>query len=293
MGSSMKMGMDFTCAVLLFWFSSTLGQGQGPLIPDLPCDDIFEENIRLKAENVWLKDVIRDNITQLTEMIQSNSQNIQDTADNLGIVEKRVTSNDGNIVSTNRRVDENKAYINENEANIERNMNDITNLNLAPVGTISAWVTKPTKETSDNDMVNLPDGWVRCDGSPIPQPSIWAELLTPNLNGEKRFLRGASDEDVLTLEEDQIQEHVHKIADPGHNHGYVDRYTWADGDHHESGHWGPGTWADTDYDRFDQPHDGISDTETTGIKVDGVLGGRTGDETRPKNMNVVFIMKVW
>ena len=146
-------------------------------------------------------------------------------------------------------------------------MNDITNLNLAPVGTISAWVTKPTQETGDDDKVNLPDGWVRCDGSPIPQPSIWAGLLTPNLNGEKRFLRGASEEDMLTLEEDQIQDHMHEIVDPGHSHGYVDKYTWADGDYHESGHWGPGTWADTDYDRFDQPHDGTSDTEPTGIKV--------------------------
>merc|ERR1719234_872021 len=154
--------MDSTCVVILLLLSFALGQR--PFIQELPCDDILEENTLLKAENAWLKDVIRDNITQLAEMIQSNSQNIQDNADNLGIVEMRVTSNDGNNVSTNRRIDENKAYINENEANIERNMNDINSLNLAPVGTISAWVTKQTKETSDNDMVNLPDGWVRCDG---------------------------------------------------------------------------------------------------------------------------------
>merc|ERR1719234_29169 len=110
--------MDSTCVVILLLFSITFGQR--PLIPELPCDDILEENIRLKVENAWLKDVIRNNITQLAEMIQSNSQNIQNNADNLGMVEMRVTSNDGNIVSTNRRVDENKAYINENEANIER-----------------------------------------------------------------------------------------------------------------------------------------------------------------------------
>ena len=250
------MGMDSTCVVILVLFSFTLGQR--PLIQDLPCDDILEENTRLKAENAWLKDVIRDNITQLAEMIQSNSQNIQDNADNLGIVEIHVTANDGNIVSTNRRIDENKAYI-------EQNTNNIATLNLAPIGSISAWVRKPTKETSET--VNLPDGWFPCDGSPIPQPSIWAGQLTPNLNGERRFLRGASEEDMLTLEEDQMQEHMHELSDPGHNHGYVDKYTWADGDYHESGHWGPGSWADTDYDRFDQPHDGTSDTEPTGVKV--------------------------
>jgi len=285
------MGMDSTCVVILVLFSFTFGQKT--LIQDLPCDDILEKNARLKVENAWLKDVIRDNITQLAEMIQSNSQNIQDNADNLGIVEIRVTANDGSIVSTNRRIDENKAYINENKANIERNTNNITSLNLAPIGTILAWVRKPSKETSDNDMVNLPDGWVLCDGSPIPQPSMWAGQLTPNLNGGRRFLRGASEEDMLTLEEDQIQDHMHKLSDPGHNHGYVDRYTWADGDSHGDGHWGPGTWADTHDDRFDQPHDGTSDTELTGIKVNGVLGGGPGDETRPRNMNVIFIMKIW
>merc|ERR550517_2046143 len=147
--------MDSNCAVIFLLFSFTFAQRT--LIPELPCDDILEENIRLKAENTWLKDVIRNNITQLAEMIQSNSQNIQDNTDNLGIVEIRVTANDGNIVSTNRRIDENKAYINENKANIEHNMNDITNLNLAPIGTISAWVTKPTKETSENDKTHKGD----------------------------------------------------------------------------------------------------------------------------------------
>merc|ERR1711894_209591 len=165
MGSSMKMGMHSACVVLLVLNSFTFGQK-----PLIPCDDILEENERLKAENAWLKNVIRDNITQLTEMIQNNSQNIQDNADNLGIVEMHVVANDGNIVSTNRRIDENKAYINENTANIEQNTNNISTLNLAPIGSISAWVRKPTKET--NEVVNLPDGWVPCDGSPIPQPSI-------------------------------------------------------------------------------------------------------------------------
>merc|ERR1712130_669917 len=98
-------------------------------------DDILEENARLKEENKWLNDVIRNNITQLTEMIQSNAEkintneeniqanagNIQDNADNLGIVDSKVNSNSGQIVSTNRRIDENKAYIEQNTANIDEN----------------------------------------------------------------------------------------------------------------------------------------------------------------------------
>merc|ERR550539_1248597 len=112
--------MDSTCLVLLVLVPIAFGQK-----PIIPCDDILEENTRLKAENACLKDVIRDKITQLTEMIQTNSQNIQDNADNLGIVEMNVAANDGNIVSTNRRIDENKAYINENKANIISLTDDI------------------------------------------------------------------------------------------------------------------------------------------------------------------------
>merc|ERR1719500_2097300 len=136
--------MDSTGVVFLVLVSFTFGQK-----PLIPCDDILEENTRLKAENEWLKDVIRDNITQLTEMIQSNSQNIQDNTDNLGIVEIRVTANDGNIVSTNRRIDENKAYIEQNTEDIkenteyiEENRDIIDKLHLSPIGTILAWVTK-------------------------------------------------------------------------------------------------------------------------------------------------------
>merc|ERR1719460_1565003 len=164
-------------------------------------------------------------------MIQTNSQNIQDNADNLGIVEIRVTANDGNIVSTNRRIDENKAYIEQNTEDIkqnteyiEENRDIIDKLHLSPIGTILAWVTKPSKETRENELVSLPDGWVRCDGSTIPEPSVWAGQLTPNLNGEKRFLRGAPDSEVLRMEEDQMQDHKHDISDLGHDHSYVDSY---------------------------------------------------------------------
>merc|ERR1711990_772147 len=157
--------------------------------------------------------------------IQDNARNIQDSVDNLGIVEGQVNSNSGNIVLTNRRIDENKAYIEQNTEFIEENADIIAKLHLAPIGTISAWVTKPTKETREDEMVSLPDGWVRCDGATIPEPSVWAGQLTPDLNGEKRFLRGASDSEMLTLEEDQMQDHKHDVSDPGHSHTYDDKYT--------------------------------------------------------------------
>ena len=50
----------------------------------------------------------------------------------------------------------------------------------------------------------------------LSPPSIWAGQKTPDLNNEKRFLRGGSDQEVLTLEEDMVMDHTHDISDPGH-----------------------------------------------------------------------------
>ena len=80
-------------------------------------------------------------------------------------------------------------------------------LHEAPLGTITAWVTRPS---ADGEVASLPAGWQRCDGTTIAAPSIWEDKTTPNLNGERRFLRGGSDEDMLRLEEDQLQQHRHK-----------------------------------------------------------------------------------
>ena len=68
---------------------------------------------------------------------------------------------------------------------------------VAPIGTIVAWTPKPNQDTLN--PVDLPDGWVLCDGSVITY-GIWAGQSTPDLNGRKRFLRGGSYEDVLTEE---------------------------------------------------------------------------------------------
>ena len=58
----------------------------------------------------------------------------------------------------------------------------------SPVGTILAWTMKV--ETNGAETDDIPDGWMRCDGSVIPPPSVWAGQKTPNLNNDKRFLRG-------------------------------------------------------------------------------------------------------
>ena len=93
--------------------------------------------------------------------------------------------------------------------------------NISPVGTILPWVPKPAKDDSVTDLT-VPEGWQKCDGSIIPSPSIWAGQKTPDLNNEMRFVRGAPDDSVLTLEEDQLMDHEHNFNDPGHTHDYKD-----------------------------------------------------------------------
>ena len=105
-----------------------------------------------------------------------------------------------------------------------------------PIGTILAWVLKVDREDTGGDTVDLPDGWmrcikivigffshqehIRCDGSTIPHHngSVWAGQRVPDLKGERRFLRGGADQDVLSLEEDQMEDHGHTVSDPGHVH---------------------------------------------------------------------------
>merc|ERR1712072_644379 len=146
---------------------------------------------------------------------------------------------------------------------------------------IISWVTKVSGY--QGETVDLPPGWQRCDGSTIEHPSPWAGRLTPDLNNQKRFLRGGHDGEQLTLEEDQVEDHEHHIVltDPGHQHGYVDR--WNDGPPGQ----GSGSVDDL-YDRYNAPHSVTTSSMKTNIsaEVTGVRTGRRGTETRPRNMNV-------
>merc|ERR1712107_254966 len=104
-------------------------------------DDILEENAEMREKIKCLEDVIAHNMTQMAEMIQRNREDI----------------------------DINQNSIDQNKEDTEDTIN---NIRTAPLGTILAWVPKPT--TGSNQTSDLPDGWVRCDGSIIPNGSIWA-----------------------------------------------------------------------------------------------------------------------
>ena len=83
-------------------------------------------------------------------------------------------------------------------------------------------------------------------------------------------------------------DHTHDIADPGHGHDYYDQYSYGDNVH--SYILSYPTWSGGKYTERLR----TSDSNFTGISVTGVSAGyRAGAETRPKNMNVIFIMRVY
>ena len=237
-------------------------------------------------------------------------------------------------------------------------------LSIPPIGSIIAWVSKANK--SSNSFVELPDGWVKCDGSLIPKGSMWEGFYTPNLNGERLFIRGGLDEEVLEMEEDiaKLPDHVH--IDNGHSHTiddhqhniedhkhHIDKHTHTIPDHYHdidphdhttmphshsyvrknnkknscpmaSGRY----WCFTDEERFTrsatvrvnskrlttrhsriEAHEASLNSSHARLTMDSVrlsanneksgvgtvenLKDIAAEETRPKNMKVIFIMRVW
>ena len=111
-------------------------------------------------------------------------------------------------------------------------------------------------------------------------------------------MRGGRLSDVLKVEEDSLQEHSHTstVSDPGHSHSYTQWSTK-----------GPPVWeespdgfpdpvpnllSDTITLDFPWPERSASEKTSISMSVHGVSGARKGSETRPKNMKVVFVMKV-
>merc|ERR1712126_608696 len=217
--------------------------------------------------------------------IKSQGQSIQANKNSIERNQNSIEGNVKSIKSQGKSIQANKNAIAATQANI-------LGMHVAPLGTITAWVNRPNIDGPHTQ--NLPTGWIRCDGSVIPQPSPWAGQKTPNINGENRFLRGGMDGVMLQTQDDSIQSHTHSVTDPGHAHGYIDK--WPSCAYfekiHQDGIAGPKD-CDKSRDRYDQSHASTSKRSFSGVKVTGVQGARFDSETRPKNMRVVHIMRVF
>ena len=78
----------------------------------------------------------------------------------------------------------------------------VANMAKLPMGTIIPWTPRPDADTSNNS--DIPDHWQACDGS-IIRDGPWAGRSTPDLNEQRRFLRGGPEKDVLMMEDDSIK----------------------------------------------------------------------------------------
>merc|ERR1712150_174413 len=159
--------------------------------------------------------------------------------------------------------------------------------------------------------MGLPEGWIRCDGSAIPEPSVWAGSHTPNLNGQRLFLRGGGDTEALVIEDDMFQDHTHLDAEhthgnSGHSHSYKETKSHNDEDcpnypsqtgnywHYMKVEWDhpDTTFWDCEYD--ESTHSSTINIQSSKSGMEGVdSSSRHGPETRPKNMAVIWIMRTW
>jgi len=150
---------------------------------------------------------------------------------------------------------------------------------ILPVGTVLAWLKNMAGTPA------LPAGFVECNGQTITdnayKDSPYFNKTLPNLNGEKRFLRGGSVSGVV--EADTFQGHWHRIVcgslqlaigpDGG---GSDDPSSYTFNDTYRSVNGGAANYS-------------IAKTITgdPGYGTPSISG-----ETRPKNMSVVWIIKI-
>ena len=156
-----------------------------------------------------------------------------------------------------------------------------------------AWTPYPDK--NNDNPVTIPSGWVTCDGSQITE-GIWIGQNTPDLNGSKRFLRGGIISDVLNMEDDTTSTKglsAKSTSTASHNLDTQDY--WYNGQHCPSSQDSGGNTGDLYCASETCSPDPICRTNrdvfgTITITSSTALNGAT--ETKPKNMNVVWIMKI-
>ena len=98
------------------------------------------------------------------------------------------------------------------------------------------------------------------------------------------IFQGGNEDTVLTFEEDQVQDHAHGVYDPGHSHISKIRRDGGSVENLGNGQ------THIDYPKEDE----TTSSDATGITITGISAGyRFGEETRPKNMRAIFIMRVY
>ena len=265
---------------------------------------------------------------EMEEMRQLVQQHHPDTGkSDLGSIEDDVKQNAEDIIELRMDVIQQDYRINEVNKDVQKLNTSVskdletldsslqslvTSLKetLPPIGTVLAWHAGISVEKT------IPGGWQRCDGSLIEQGPL-AGQNTPDLNGDGRFLRGGADGRSGEFEEDAIQDHIH--MDEGHRHSDLG-HSHADLGHSHVFDDEDGRGGFDFYFRYNRNncqwlyefgtyncmeksketpigHSSIStdsaNIETSTSNLGGIEEGRLADETRVKNMKIVWIMRIF
>ncbi len=152
---------------------------------------------------------------------------------------------------------------------------------MPPIGSIMAWY-----KDFNAVLTPLPSGWVEANGQTItdaesPFNALNGEFTVPDLNGERRFLRGGAI--AGTPESDQFENHKHGFSShdswTGSSNANLLEPRAGGGVHLTIG--GGGQAGYTDH-KHPAPSGNVNDPSS----------GKHGGETRPVNMSVVWIMRI-
>lgn len=166
-------------------------------------------------------------------------------------------------------------------AQVNGNFKQVADWNV-PVGGIVAW-----HKNVATTPLTLPSAWVECNGQTLSDnQSPLNGRVMPNLNGQARFLRGATSSG--TMQDDALQGHRHNV-----NSGTIHllQYVWPNGSRElyssaQAGACGGGCSGGY-YDEYTVVEPSLSDPVATGSGTP-----RVSTETRPSNMGVVWIIRV-
>ena len=140
---------------------------------------------------------------------------------------------------------------------------------ISPVGTILAW-----HKNLGPGTLELPAGWLECDGQLVSDAaSPFNGQNLPDLNGQRRFLRGSTTSGLL--ENSQFAQHTHR-------NNIIMRY-------------GHPTWIDlsSGFHDMGSPFGGTAALNNAAPGGNANVGfAGSGTETRPINMSVVWIIRV-
>ena len=172
-------------------------------------------------------------------------------------------------------------------------LSDVIQNSLLPIGSIIAWVSKPSDRTDPRLTESLPRGWVRCSGILITEGK-WKGQYTPDINNAKKFLRGGPDTSEREMEDWAMVDHHHTAYAHPHSHSYNDEYVNAKNKKKNKNKiLANGHHTKTEGTRETSKTTGEAGATVTVQGVDNLASKNLDNESRPTNMKVIYIMRVF